>query len=140
MLYDLMLLFGVVVMAAALFPYAAAPAHHRRRAIDRRPPLLLQGWLLAVILIYFGYFWSRGRQTLAMRAWRTRLVRDDGADLSGIDALRRLALATITMAAVRCRPALGAVRPRRARLVRPPVRIPARCCWPSPARKGAARR
>lgn len=95
--YELMLVSGVVFVAAALF---VIPVQLVTGAtvIEGLPRLILQGWLLAVILLYFGYFWSRGRQTLAMRAWRTRLVRDDGADLSGTDALRRLALATITLA------------------------------------------
>jgi uncharacterized RDD family membrane protein YckC len=47
--------------------------------------------------LYYLYFWSHGRQTLAMRAWRTRLVRDDGADLTGLDAMRRLAFACATL-------------------------------------------
>jgi uncharacterized RDD family membrane protein YckC len=95
--YELMLLSGVVFVGAALF-IIPAQLITGVTVIEGPLRLILQGWLLAVILIYFGYFWSRGRQTLAMRAWRTRLVRDDGADLSGTDALRRLALATITMA------------------------------------------
>jgi uncharacterized RDD family membrane protein YckC len=96
-LYELILLAGVVFVAATLF-IIPAQLITGVTVIEGPLRLLLQGWLLAVILIYFGYFWSRGRQTLAMRAWRTRLVRDDGGELSGIDALRRLALATITMA------------------------------------------
>lgn len=101
MLYDLMLVCGVLVMAAALFviPIQAITggAVGGETTIGGPLRLVFQAWLLAVILLYFGYFWSRGRQTLAMRAWRTRLIRDDGADLTGMDALRRLAFATITL-------------------------------------------
>ncbi len=101
MLYDLMLVCGVLVMAAALFviPIQAVTgaAVGGETTIGGPLRLVFQVWLLAVILLYFGYFWSRGRQTLAMRAWRTRLIRDDGADLTGMDALRRLAFATITL-------------------------------------------
>jgi uncharacterized RDD family membrane protein YckC len=101
MLYDLMLVCGVLVMAAALFviPIQAVTGGTvgGENTIDGPLRLIFQVWLLAVILLYFGYFWSRGRQTLAMRAWRTRLIRDDGADLTSMDALRRLAFATITL-------------------------------------------
>jgi uncharacterized RDD family membrane protein YckC len=101
MLYDLMLVCGVLVMAAALFVIPiqtiTGAAAGGETTIGGPLRLVFQAWLLTVILIYFGYFWSHGRQTLAMRAWRTRLIRDDGADLTGTDALRRLAFATVTL-------------------------------------------
>lgn len=96
-LYDLMLLFGVLVLATALF-VIPTELLTGNTVIDGPLRLLLQVWLLAVILLYYGYFWTRGRQTLGMRAWRTRLVRDDGADLAGTDAMRRLAFAALTLA------------------------------------------
>lgn len=34
--------------------------------------------MLAVTFGYFGLSWRRGGQTLGMRAWRLRLMRDDG--------------------------------------------------------------
>jgi len=93
--YDGMLLFGILVMAAALFvvPVLAVTG---AATIEGQSRAVFQVWLLAVILAYFGYFWSNGRQTLAMRAWRVRLVRSDGEDLSAADALRRLVLALLT--------------------------------------------
>jgi len=97
MVYDLILLGGVLVLAAAIFvipiqamtgvPLASGPLH-----------LLFQLYLLAVILLYYLYFWTHGRRTLGMLAWRTRLVRDDGADLSVADALRRIGFAALTLA------------------------------------------
>lgn len=96
MIYDLMLVFGVVVVAAALF-IIPAQALTGATDIDGLARRALQLWIVAVVLLYYGYFWSHGRQTLAMRAWRTRLIRDDGAELTGVDALRRLAFATLTL-------------------------------------------
>ena len=97
MVYDLILLGGVLVLAAAVFvipiqattgvPLASGPLH-----------LLFQLYLLAVILLYYLYFWTHVRRTLGMLAWRTRLVRDDGADLSVADALRRIGFAALTLA------------------------------------------
>ena len=96
MVYDLMLLFGVLVVAAALF---YTPFHlGGSESISGPARLVFQAYLLAVIVLYYWYFWTGGRQTLGMRAWRMRLVRDDGTDLSGTDALRRLVFAAITLA------------------------------------------
>jgi uncharacterized RDD family membrane protein YckC len=97
MLYDLLLLFGVVVMAAALF-FGLFQWISGAEAIEGFARLLFQVYLLAVIVGYYVYFWTGGRQTLGMRAWRTRLVRNDGAALTAPDALRRLFLAALTLA------------------------------------------
>jgi uncharacterized RDD family membrane protein YckC len=49
---------------------------------------LLQAFLVALLGGYFVRSWVRGGQTLAMKAWRLRVVRPDGR---GIDLLRALA-------------------------------------------------
>jgi uncharacterized RDD family membrane protein YckC len=51
-------------------------------------------WSLVFLMwsFYTVYSWLRGGQTLAMRAWRIRLV-----DLTPVRALARLALATILL-------------------------------------------
>lgn len=55
-------------------------------------PLLLLH-VFCVLAAYFGWFWSRGRQSLAMKTWRLALVRHDAAPLSVGQALLRFALA-----------------------------------------------
>ena len=42
---------------------------------------VLRGLLFAVGLAFFGWFWTRGGQTLGMRAWKLRVRRRDGAAL-----------------------------------------------------------
>ncbi|ESQ14610.1 MAG TPA: RDD family protein [Chromatiaceae bacterium] len=103
-LYDLMLVSSILVVAAALFVIPAllitgnaATEGPLQPGIGGIGRIALQVWLLAVLLAYYGYFWSQGRQTLAMRAWRIRLVRDDGAELSIADAMRRLLFAGVTL-------------------------------------------
>jgi uncharacterized RDD family membrane protein YckC len=96
MLYDLLLLFGLMVMAAALF-YTVFNLLTGSQAVSGAARLLFQAYLLAVIAGYYVYFWTGGRQTLGMRAWRTRLLRADGGELSAADALRRLLLAALTL-------------------------------------------
>jgi uncharacterized RDD family membrane protein YckC len=96
-LYDLMLLLGVLVMAAALATIAAETLLGGDLT-QGWPRLLFQVYLLAVCALYYLYFWSAGRQTLGMRAWRLQLVREDGSPLRWLDALRRLALLLLCMA------------------------------------------
>jgi uncharacterized RDD family membrane protein YckC len=69
MLYEAMLLFAVAFFAGFAFHFASGAAP-------------LEGWLLrahqaflvAVFAAYFLWCWLRGGQTLAMKAWRVRLV------------------------------------------------------------------
>jgi uncharacterized RDD family membrane protein YckC len=96
MLYDLLLLFGVLVVAAALF-YTGFKLITGGDTITGVGRTLFQFYLLAVILGYYLYFWTGGRQTLGMRSWRTRLLRADGGPLGVGDALRRLTLAALTL-------------------------------------------
>ncbi len=95
-LYDLLLLFGVVVVAAALF-YTGFKLITGGDTITGVGRTLFQLYLLAVIVGYYVYFWTGGRQTLGMRSWRTRLLRADGGPLTAGDALRRLVLAALTL-------------------------------------------
>lgn len=89
MLYDALLLFGVLFVAA--IPLAALDDATRSMPSVH---LAIQIYLAAVIGAYFAGFWSHGGQTLGMRAWRLRLVAVDGRRLShGRMAVRLLAAA-----------------------------------------------
>ncbi len=69
LLYEALLLFAVAFFAGFAFHFASRGAP-------------LEGWLrfahqmllLAVFAAYFLWCWLRGGQTLAMKAWRIRLV------------------------------------------------------------------
>jgi uncharacterized RDD family membrane protein YckC len=52
--------------------------------------------LVAVIVAYFGLFWTRGGQTLGMLAWKIRVVRANGARLRWRDVFLRLAAAVLS--------------------------------------------
>jgi uncharacterized RDD family membrane protein YckC len=41
---------------------------------------------------YFAWFWTHGGQTLAMKTWRIKLIRKDGATLSWQQAVMRYLL------------------------------------------------
>lgn len=57
--------------------------------------LLFQGYLLLVTAIYFVWFWRHGGQTLAMKAWRIRLVDTLGRGIGARQAWLRFALAAL---------------------------------------------
>jgi uncharacterized RDD family membrane protein YckC len=59
---------------------------------------LFQLWLLCVLGLYFGYCWVKSGQTLAMKAWRIRVQRLDGALVSPRQAALRFVLACWTVA------------------------------------------
>jgi uncharacterized RDD family membrane protein YckC len=50
----------------------------------------------AVMIAYFGLFWTRGGQTLGMLAWKIRVVRANGARLRWRDVGLRLAAAVLS--------------------------------------------
>ena len=85
-LYEGVLLFGVLMVAGLLYGTAT----------DQRHALLgrhgLQAFLFVVLGGYFAWFWSHGGQTVAMKAWRIRVLRADGAPLSIAHALLRYLL------------------------------------------------
>ena len=85
MLYEAVLLFAVAYFAGSAFHFASGGAP-------------LEGWLrlehqlllVAVFAAYFLWCWLRGGQTLAMKAWRVRLV-----DVTPRKALLRFFLALV---------------------------------------------
>jgi len=52
-------------------------------------------WLhvFSVLLVYFGWLWKRGGQTLAMQTWKIRLVSAGGGPLTRRQVLMRYVLA-----------------------------------------------
>ncbi|MBK1701741.1 RDD family protein [Thiococcus pfennigii] len=98
MLYDGLLLLGVLFVAVALvvIPYEqvlGSPFPNQ----DPLARLILQGYLLLVSGLYFTYFWIRGGQTLGMRAWRLRVLREDGEPLRWRDAWVRFLASLLSL-------------------------------------------
>lgn len=68
MVYDILLLFAVLVIASALtLPFRAG-----KGATQFDPFMML--YIFSVIFLFFGWFWTHGGQTLGMRAWRIKLI------------------------------------------------------------------
>lgn len=56
---------------------------------------VLRAVLLLLGVLYFGWSWTRGGQTLGMRAWRLQLRRSGGGPLTWATALARYGFAWI---------------------------------------------
>lgn len=87
MLYESLLLFGVVFVAALIFDVATQSRHALTLRHQR------EFWLFFVLGVYFVFFWSRNGQTLAMKTWRIRVVDKEKTKLPIIKAIVRYCLA-----------------------------------------------
>jgi uncharacterized RDD family membrane protein YckC len=90
--YEGVLLFGVL-MAAGL-AYAAVAGLQ----LGPRGSLGQQLFLFLVLGLYFGWFWSHGGQTVAMKAWHIRLVDASGRPVSALRAAVRYLLSWLWFA------------------------------------------
>lgn len=95
LLYDLILLFGMLLLAATLVIVPASALTGHEIWIEGWPMRLFQLYLILVGYGFFAYFWRYGGQTLGMRTWRFRLVRADGRPLTAADVRRRLLWSTL---------------------------------------------
>lgn len=87
MVYEAMLLFGVIFTADMIFDVWTQSRHaltlrHAREA-----------WLFAILGIYFVFFWCRSGQTLAMKTWNIKLIDGERQKLPVIKAVVRYCLA-----------------------------------------------
>ena len=84
MVYEALLVFAVAFFAAWIFFFASGARDATRGWLRTE----LQVFILVVLAAYFLWCWLRGGQTLAMRAWRIRLV-----DVTPAKAIVRFVLA-----------------------------------------------
>ncbi len=76
LIYDGLLLLGILFFATGiLMPFRGGRPF---QAGD----LGYAAYLLTVVLVFFAWFWTRGGQTLGMRAWKIRLTSADGGAVS----------------------------------------------------------
>jgi uncharacterized RDD family membrane protein YckC len=97
MFYDLVLLFGILLLATTLV-VIPLKISYEATTLDGNLLLLFQLYLVAVIIIFYIWFWSHGGQTLGMRTWKFKVVSQSGEQLSLLHAFKRLLLALLTLA------------------------------------------
>ncbi|WP_232539912.1 RDD family protein [Azohydromonas aeria] len=83
MLYEGVLLFGVLMIAGLLY----AGVTQQRHALQGQHGL--QAFLFVVLGLYFVWFWTHGGQTVAMKTWHIRLLDAQGQPVSRRRALCR---------------------------------------------------
>jgi uncharacterized RDD family membrane protein YckC len=95
LLYDSLLLLALWMIATACFlPFTGGEA-----VTWARSPVLAvvhRLVLIAVVVVFYGVFWTRQGHTLGMASWRLRLQRTDGALPGWRDAALRLAAAVLS--------------------------------------------
>jgi len=83
LVYETLLVLAIVMLAGLLYGGLTQQRHALVGTAG------LQAVLFVVMGVYFTWSWSLGRQTLAMKTWRLRIVTRDGRPLSQARALAR---------------------------------------------------
>lgn len=94
--YDVLVLLALWMAAAGL----VLLAFQGEVDVAHQPPLyhaVLQVALLVPTVLYFAVSWSRGGQTIGMRAWRVRLIDAQGRSPALAQSLLRFVLASLSM-------------------------------------------
>ena len=99
MVYDLFPLLGLWIVGAGLWVLVL------RRSYDPQHPdlvrhILLDLWLLLITAAYFVVSWTRVGATIGMRAWKLKLLRDDGERMGRALAGKRFVLALLSLLAL----------------------------------------
>ena len=91
MTYDAFLLFALLMIAAIPVVMIAGA----NSTFFKSPLYTL--YLFTICFVFYGWFWTHGGQTLGMRSWKIRVVRDDNLPLGWDSALLRFLMATISL-------------------------------------------
>jgi uncharacterized RDD family membrane protein YckC len=83
-----------VGVAAAVKTVAGPAASAGFGGLERA---LMQGFLALLLGAYYVHCWTRGGQTLAMKAWKLRVVGSDGGAVTTRAAIKRFALAGVAL-------------------------------------------
>ena len=92
MTYDAILLIAVLIMLS--YPYVWLTGGNKQGFVVHS---LYQIYLLAICFLFYAVQWVRGGQTLGMRTWRLKLVRQDGAPITWAIALKRFIYALLSL-------------------------------------------
>lgn len=91
LLYDLLLLIGVLFVATAfVLPITGGEA-------IRPHQWTYTGYLLGVTFLFFGWSWTHGGQTLGMKAWQLEVRTAEGGPLDWYRAAIRMLAACVSL-------------------------------------------
>lgn len=91
LLYELLSLVAIIFVCTALFLMLAGDATHGAKRV------LLQFFLWLAAGVYYVRCWSRSGQTLAMQAWKLKVVDSDNQTISLPQACLRYVLASLSL-------------------------------------------
>lgn len=92
--YEALLLFGVCF----IFSYLYLALTQQTYPLPDLQRHLFQGYMFAVIGLYFMFFWRKKGQTLAMKTWHIRLTMSDGSPVTTTTAALRYVLCWLSAA------------------------------------------
>jgi uncharacterized RDD family membrane protein YckC len=100
--YDSILVMAVVLMAIALItiPLNLIYGEDNFNAVMLRTNPFYIAYLFCVMAGFHILFWMRGGQTIGMRSWRLKVLRDDGEKLRFKDAVLRYLAAILSWSAL----------------------------------------
>jgi uncharacterized RDD family membrane protein YckC len=82
------LVYDAFLVAALTFAFTFTVVVLRGREIEPGTPWFAPA-LLGIALAFYGWFWTRGGQTLGMQAWRIRVTAADGGPVRWPQAVMR---------------------------------------------------
>ena len=89
--YDSLLVLALLFIAMAILtPFVD-------KAVIKAYQPLFFSYLLLVSFLFFGWFWTRGGQTLGMRAWKIRVETGNGDNISWKQSVIRFLVALLTL-------------------------------------------
>jgi uncharacterized RDD family membrane protein YckC len=97
LIYDVFPLIGLWMITAFAYLFALG-GHYDPARPEWGTRLGLQLTLLLVTAAYFVISWARIGQTIGMRAWKLKLLRNDGAKVGVLPATARFFLAPLLLA------------------------------------------
>ena len=106
--YDSFLLFAVLFVATLIPAYILSPemfaAKPANDSVVHELNIPMQGWiyrvyLVALIILFYGWFWRKSGQTLGMQAWRIKLESVSGGKPSWSQCVTRVLVAGVSFAA-----------------------------------------
>lgn len=89
--YDILLLMAIIVIAG----FVALPFTGGESPKPGNP--YYQTYLFIISYVFFAWFWTRGGQTLGMRAWRLRVQNQDGSAISWSQSLLRFMAGIVSL-------------------------------------------
>ena len=96
-LYDSFLIFALLLLASAIvtLPVGFLLGEQAATLLATNP--LFRFWLCLTPIFFYLWFWTHGGETLGMRAWRLKIIKEDGTQPGFKDAFIRLFAACLSI-------------------------------------------